>query len=440
LIDGPRKAVRVPVGWRVVYGALGAAVAAWFLLRACSARDPEARLKYAERLGRWDDFNSNGSNLPVMWLHAASVGEVALAAAIVRRLRERVSGVRVLLTCNTPTGRAEALRAGVDEVRYLPVDFGPVVRRAVDIARPTVFAFVETEIWPTLLGEFAARSVPAAMFNARVSSRSFPRYRRIRPLVCGALESLVRVCARDRASADRLLFLGARFEATRVVGDVKLDAIDPSDVEATDALLDGRTGGRAVLLAISTHPGEEEMVLEAFGRLRDAGLSAALVLAPRHPERADAVSDLAASDWRVRRWSEGPPEGDWDVLVVDTTGDVRGFAKTAAAAFVGGSFVPVGGHNLFEPAAFGVPVAAGGHLDEVADQAETLTAAGCLEVVADAPALATVWRRWLESPEHARDVGAACRRTVEAHGGALARAVEEMAWLLRERGIHASVG
>lgn len=436
MIDGPRKAVRAPIGWRVAYGVLGAAVGAWFLVRAAVSRDPEARLKYAERLGRWDDFNPHGSQLPVLWLHAASVGEVALAAAIVRRLRERVSGVRVLLTCNTPTGRAEAFRAGVDEVRYLPVDFGPVVRRTLGIARPSVFAFVETEIWPTLLGELSARSVPAAMFNARVSSRSFPRYRRIRPLVCGALESLVRVCARDGVSADRLLSLGARSEATRIVGDIKLDAIDASDVEGTDALLDGRTGGRAVLLAISTHPGEEEMVLEAFGRLRDAGLSTVLVLAPRHPERAASVSELAARDWQTRIWSEGPPEGAWDVLVVDTTGDVRGFAKSAAVAFVGGSFVPVGGHNLFEPAAYGVPVTAGIHLDEVADQAETLTSAGCLEVAADATALATVWRRWLESPDDAADAGAACRRTVEAHGGALERAVDEMAWLLRERGIH----
>jgi 3-deoxy-D-manno-octulosonic-acid transferase len=437
-MDGPRKAVRVPPGWRAAYGALGAAVAAWFWLRGCLSRDPEARLKYAERLGRWDAFNAHGSELPLLWIHAASVGEVALAAAIVRRLRERLSGVRILLTCNTPTGRAEAFRAGVDEVRYLPVDFGPAVRRAVDIAHPTMFAFVETEIWPTLLGELSARSMPAAMFNARVSSKSFPRYLRIRPLVCGALESLVRVCARDDASAERLLSLGARFEATRVVGDAKLDAIDPADVEATDALLDGRTGGRAMLLAISTHPGEEEMVLEAFRRLRDAGLPAVLVLAPRHPERAGAIVELAARAWQTRRWSEGPAAGDWDVLIVDTTGEVRGFAKTASAAFVGGSFVPVGGHNLFEPAAYGVPVAAGVHLEEVADQAETLTSAGCLEVVADAPALANVWRRWLESPADAAEAGQACRRTVEAHGGTLDRTVEELATLLRGRGIHAS--
>ena len=181
-MDGPRKAVRVPAGWRAAYAMLGAVVAAWFAVRAALARDPDVRLKYAERLGRWKSFNMHGSDLPLLWIHAASVGEVALAAAIVRRLRSRVTGFRILLTCNTATGRAEAFRAGVDEVRYLPVDFGPVVRRAVDIAHPTLFAFVETEIWPTLLGEGWGEDSVICLFSMQEKAPLLEHLRRsLRP-------------------------------------------------------------------------------------------------------------------------------------------------------------------------------------------------------------------------------------------------------------------
>jgi 3-deoxy-D-manno-octulosonic-acid transferase len=439
LIDGLRRTMRIPAGWAIAYAFVGATVSGWFFLRSVVTRDPERRIMYRERLGDWEGGDEFGGELPIVWLHAASVGEVGLAGALIHRLRGRVSGFRVLLTCNTASGRAESFRAGADEVRFLPVDFTPVLRRVFRRKQPSLFAFVETEIWPGLLGELATRNIPAAMFNARISAKSFPRYLRVRSLVAPGLGSLVRVCARDSASADRLLALGADPDSTQVSGDAKLDAIAVSDVDATEDLLAGYTGGRAVLLAISTHPGEEEPVLEAYRRLRDAGLDVALVIAPRHPERSAGVRRVAAERWRTCRWSEGPPGKDWEVLIVDTTGDIRGFAKSAAAAFVGGSFVAVGGHNLFEPAAFGIPVAAGTHLDEVSDQAEILVSGGCLEVVADASALATVWRHWIESPAEAARVGAACRRSIATHGGALDRMVDELVSLLRQRGIHAPV-
>jgi len=345
---------------------------------------------------------------------------------LVSAMRSRFGdGARVVLTCQTATGRALGLGLAFDEVRFAPIDSARAVARAIRHFRPNLFLVAETEIWPELLTALARAAVPSAIVSARVSARSFSRYRHARSLFGPPLATLARVCARDTESAERFVALGARPEVTTVCGDLKLDALDDAIVRTTPSTLAAPGNGPRHLLAISTHAGEEATVLEAFARLRASHAPLRLVLAPRHPERRAEVQALAGALCRTILWSSrrANDESDWEVLVVDTTGELRGFLKGASAAFVGGSLVAVGGHNLAEPAAFRVPVATGPRLENVAHQAELLDRAGALVVVHDAEELAAAWARWLDDPTAARHAADAAYAAFAASRGALARTV-----------------
>jgi 3-deoxy-D-manno-octulosonic-acid transferase len=412
----------------LTYDAVGLLAAATYASAAAVGRvaggDGLSRLR--ERVGRYDGGLAPRGTEAGVWLHAASVGEVRAAEPLIAALRKRVPQARFVMTCQTSTGLALAARLAVDEVRYFPIDCRFVVRRALARFRPSLFLFVEAEIWPRLLLELAAAGVPAAMLAARVSEVSFRRYRRVRALFSPALATLALVCARDGESLRRLLALGVPSPRGRVVGDVKLDALDAGDVTATADALAGREVGAEVVFALSTHEGEEEIILDAFSRVRRTHSSALLVLAPRHPQRAEKVAALAGRYGRVARWSRDRCARGWDVLVVDTTGDARMFFPAASCAFVGGSLVDVGGHNLVEPAVFGVPCAVGPRLENVKHQANLLHAAGALVVVENAEGLAHVWSRWLDDSAASQRVGRAARAAVDANRGAVARTMNAL--------------
>jgi 3-deoxy-D-manno-octulosonic-acid transferase len=393
----------------------------------------ERLLRLGERIGRYDGgVAQTRSRRPGVWLHAASVGEVRAAEPLLVALRARFPEGRYVVTCQTATGLALATGMGVDEVRYFPIDCRFAVRRALARFRPSLFLFVETEIWPRLLLELAAARVPAAMLGARVSEKSFRRYRRVHALFAPVVSTLALVCARDEASLRRLLELGAPRARSRVVGDLKLDALDAASVAATPDALRDREQGALVLFAVSTHEGEEEIVLEAFSRVRQKHAAAVLVLAPRHPQRAARVAALAERYGRVSRWSHDRRARGWDVLVVDTTGEARMFFPAASCAFVGGSLVPVGGHNLAEPAAFGVPFAVGPRLESVKHQAELFALARGLTVIDDAEGLAGAWCEWLADANVAEGKVRAARSALDAHRGALTRTMHALEPLLAE--------
>lgn len=376
--------------------------------------------RVGERVGRYRDPPIRGGG-PVVWLHAASVGEVRAAEPVVAALRLRVRGLRFVVTCQTATGLALAASLGAEQRRYLPIDCRFAVRRALDHFRPSLFLFIEAEIWPRLLLELYASRVPAAMVGARVSDKSYRRYCKVRGLFGPALATLACVCARDDGSLRRLLDLGAPAAKSRVCGDLKLDALAAGDIEGVCDALAERDGDARVLFAISTHEGEEEIVLAAFSRVRREHPSARLVIAPRHPRRAPHVHAIAGRYGRTALWSHDRSANGWDVLVIDTTGETRGFFAAADGAFVGGSLVRVGGHNLAEPSVFGVPCAVGPHLDAVRHQADLLRTAGALTVVGDAESLARAWSSWLRDPTEAARIGAAARDAVFANRGAVAR-------------------
>jgi len=413
----------------VAYDCLGLLAAGACAAAAAIGRitGTEWSLGLRERLGRYDGRGptapSRGAGI---WLHAASVGEVRAAEPLLAALRARLPDARCVITCQTPTGLALAAGIGVDEVRYLPIDCRFAVRRALARFRPSLFVFVEAEIWPRLLLELASARVPAAMLGARISERSFRRYHRVDALFVPVLSTLALVCARDEASLRRLLDLGAPRARSGVVGDLKLDALDAAAVAATPDALADRERGTTVLFAVSTHEGEEEVVLDAFSRVRKKHAGAVLVLAPRHPQRAVRVATMAERCGRVSRWSRDRSARGWDVLVVDTTGEARTFFPSAACAFVGGSLVSVGGHNLVEPAAFGVPFAVGPRLESVKHQAELFASAGTLAVVEGAEGLARVWSDWLSDVNSAERIGCAARSALDAHRGTLARTMHAL--------------
>jgi 3-deoxy-D-manno-octulosonic-acid transferase len=407
---------------RLVYGVLtrvaAPAVFAATLVRA--AKHPAYRTHLGERFGL-----GRRLAMPSIWLHAVSVGEVSAAAALVRALHARHPDVPLVLTTATPTGRAQAATLfGADvEVRFLPYDTAGSVRRFLARIRPLAAIIMETELWPNLLHECGRRGVPVVFASARLAARSVPRYRRFGTLFSAGLRNAW-VAAQSSADADRFIALGADPARTRVVGNLKFDMrLGEAVAENGRELRRRYLGARPVWTAGSTHEGEEELVLGAHAVLERAVRGALLVLVPRHPQRFAAVAALLERRGLVfdRRGRSETVRPEAQVLLLDTMGELTAFYAASDVAFVGGSLVPVGGHNLLEPAALGVPVITGPHTENGPEIARLLIEAGGALKVADGVALAAAAGRLLADPALRERMGESARSFVEAHRGSLAR-------------------
>jgi 3-deoxy-D-manno-octulosonic-acid transferase len=356
---------------------------------------------------------------------------VAAAAALVRALHAGHPDIPFVLTTATPTGRAQAATLfGADiEVRYLPYDTAGSVRRFLARIRPRAGIIMETELWPNLLHECSRRGVPVLFASARLAARSVPRYRRFGALFSEALRSAW-VAAQSRADADRFIALGADPAHTRVVGNLKFDMrLDEAVSEKGRELRRRYLGARSIWTAGSTHEREEELVLDAHAVVERAVPGALLVLVPRHPQRFESVAALLERrglvfDRRSRQDRHETVRPEAQVLLLDTMGELAAFYAASDAAFVGGSLVPVGGHNLLEPAALGVPVITGPHTQNGPEIARLLIEAGGALEAADAAALAAAAARLLADPVLRERMGGSGRRFVEAHRGSLARLLE----------------
>ena len=407
---------------RLFYGVLtriaAPVVFAATLVRATT--DPSYRTHLGERFGL-------GRRLPMpsIWLHAVSVGEVAAAAALVRALRTSHPDVPLVLTTATPTGRAQALALfGADvEVRFLPYDTSGSVRRFLARIRPRAAIIMETELWPNLLHECSRRGVPVLFASARLAPRSVPRYRRFGALFSAGLRNAW-VAAQSPADAARFIALGADPARTQVVGNLKFDMRLGEEVAEKGRELRRRyLGARPVWTAGSTHEGEEDLLLDAHAVLERAVRGALLVLAPRHPQRFDGVAALLERRGLVvdRRGRSETVRPEAQVLLLDSMGELTAFYAASDMAFVGGSLVPVGGHNLLEPAALGVPVITGPYTQNGPEIARLLIEAGGALEVADGVALAAAAGRLLVDPALRERMGESARSFVEAHRGSLAR-------------------
>lgn len=395
----------------------------WRAWRQTGTRDA-----WGERLGA-------GPWLPggCIWLHAASVGEVQAAIPLVRELARRHPEQSLLVTSFTATGRARARAAfeGLAAVAALPWDFPLCVRLFLRRARPRALIVLETEIWPVLFDLLGGRGIPVAVVSARMSERTLRRYRRFRGLIRGALRQVDLVAAQDERDAERYRAAGA--VQVRITGNIKFDLDLPAGLrEQGEAVRMSLFPHRPVWIAASVRDGEERPLFEAFARVRERLPDLLLVIAPRYPERAPEIAARArrAGLAVVGRSEQCPAEPDTAVFLLDTLGELTLFYAAADVAFVGGSLVPVGGHNLLEPAALGLPVLSGPHVHNAPDIAERLARAGALRIVRDAESLARELSLLLQDGAEREDRGRAARRAVEESRGALRGTLEHLQALL----------
>lgn len=396
-------------------------------------RDRGYRQALGERFG-WGPFMNAA---PRLWLHAVSLGEMTAAAPLVRALQSRYPQSPLLLTTATPTGRARArdLFGAAVEVRFLPYDTPGAVARFLDRTRPRLAILMETELWPNLFRECERRRVPLVLASARLSARSVARYLRFGGLFRGIFSATALIAAQTREDAERFAKIGAPRERIHVVGNIKFDLQVSEESTAKAAELRASLGGaRPVWIAGSTHAGEEQQVLAAHQRLRIDQPHALLLLVPRHPDRFEAVADsLGRAAVRFTRRSSGvEPGGATQVVLVDTVGELGTLYAAGDVAFVGGSLVPIGGHNLLEPAALGLPVLTGPSYFAGNDIARMLIAQGAAFEVADARELAAALTRLLGDPAERQRMGAIGRRIVESNRGSVARLLELIEPWLRD--------
>lgn len=378
---------------------------------------------------RWSERYARYPTPPVetpVWVHAVSMGEVNAAAPLVNALLASDPSRRVLVTTITPTGsdRVRALWGDRVEHVYLAYDLSGAVRRFLGHFRPRIALVLETELWPNLLFCCRDAGVPAYIVNARLSERSLRGYRVLRPLLSRALGTLRRVVAQSQGDAERFVRLGAPPGRVVVAGNLKYDiAIDVDALTRAAGEFRARIGNRPVWIAASTHPDEEEPVLEIHRRLRERWPDLLLLWAPRHPERFAQVIEAARDAGLVTacRSQDELPRPDTQCFVIDTLGDLMNFYAVADVAFVGGSLQAIGGHNVMEPAALGVPALVGPHTFNFAEATAMLAREGALHAVEDVDALAQELIRLLDEPGVRQAMGEAGRRVVEHERGALAR-------------------
>ncbi|HVW06375.1 MAG TPA: 3-deoxy-D-manno-octulosonic acid transferase [Vicinamibacterales bacterium] len=409
----------------------------WFLYQALVYRKYIGN--FSERMGRLPvSFNLDGDES--IWIHAVSVGEALTARALIADLRERYPALRIFLSTTTLTGQqiARTRIQDVDAVFFFPFDLPFIVNRTLGLVKPRLFVMMETEIWPNLLRACRQRGIKTMLVNGRISSRSYPRYKLVRPFFRTVLQDVDRFCMQSDESARRIIDIGADPSRVVVTGSLKFDSLDVPGAAA------GRGAGRVlryfriapsrpVFIAASTLKGEEMPVLAAFATVRRAHPNTLLILAPRKPERFAEAEALARGEGlRVVRRTELAVDAEprADVVILDSIGELAHVFPVATVVFVGGSLVDQGGHNILEPAVHGKPIVFGPHMENFAEIAEAFLAHQAAVQVPDAAALTTTIVRLVgDSVERAR-LGAAARALVEANRGAKERTLTAIAALL----------
>lgn len=415
-----------------VYRVLSALVspALPLLLRRRLAQGKEDAARLHERLGRPETPRPAGR---LVWIHAASVGEMMAILPLVGRLD--AEGHTALVTTGTLTSAqlaAERLPARSLH-QFVPMDGPAAARRFLDHWQPDLAIFCESEIWPNLVMETRARGIPMGWVNARMSARSFARWQRM-PAAAGALLGGLAFCfAQSAADAERFAALGA---PAVMAGNLKFDVpplpLDRGDLET----LRQRIDNRPVLLAASTHPGEEMMVLEAAAMIRDQVAELLTILVPRHPERGRDIADMAASGGMrsLLRSAGQQPDDMTTVYIADTLGELGLFYALAQVVFVGGSLVPIGGHNPIEPAKFGVPILHGPDTTNFAEIYAQMDRDNAAIRIDGVSALGRNAARLMRQPEEREALGQQARTFVAAHEGALDRCWAVIAPLIAGKG------
>jgi len=392
-----------------------------------------------ERLGKAPArlFSDPTKLTRVIWIHAVSVGEVFAVSGLAEELRTRLPEFRVVISTTTDTGQALARKKfGEENVFYFPMDFAFAIRPYLRQLRPELIVLAETEFWPNFLRLARKSGASVAVVNARISDRSLKNYRRFRGLLTRVLENVQLFLAQTEEDANRLRSIGARTERIQVAGNLKFDAPIPAIppiVEQLRASLRRENAG-PVFVCGSTVQGEEPLLLKTFESVLVAHPRAAMILAPRHPERlADVIRLLESMSIRFRRRSE------WNgqtlaasVLLVDTMGELAALYALADVAFVGGSLVPRGGHNIIEPAQHGVAIVVGTFTENFRDIVGLFQRREAVRVVGPSE-LPLVFMELVDNSQERIALGRRAAETVQSQTGATARTAEVLQRLLRER-------
>ena len=392
---------------------------------------------WRENLGALPLLKNRPLGQQLVWLHAVSVGEVVASLPIQDEIRRLLPDAFILVTTITQTGNAVALKSAksADAVAYLPLDYPLLVNRAMNRVKPDILVTVEKEIWPNLLAAAKKRGIPTALVNGCMSDKGFRRGSRWRWLMSWAFSNIDRLCMQTRTDAERMTAFGVPEELISVFGSTKFDQeggqLDEEAVRALKADL-GLPDGAPVFVAGSANPGEDEPALDAYQEMRKSAEGLKLIIAPRQIDRGEEIQAMVeARGLRCIRRSKKETGRDFDVLILDTLGELASTYAVGEVAFVGGTLIPKGGHSLFQPVLQGKPVLFGPYTFKTRDMAEMVLSAGVGFEVKDAHELARLGISFLADPKRRAEVDAACRRMVSENRGASTRSAEVIARLLK---------
>ena len=424
--------------------ALYSALLAFFLLLTLPywllqmMRHGKYRAGLRQRFGAVPSSLAGDSGKPTIWVHAVSVGEVVAAAAVIEVLQQRFSSHRVLISTTTSTGqKLAARRFGAEDVFYFPLDFAFAIRPYLAALRPELVVIAETEFWPNFLRLAKRSGARVAVINCRISDRSFPGYKRLRrwlpSLQKSTLDSVDCFLAQTEEDRKRLIEIGAAESKVMVAGNLKFDAEPPPSPMIVDSLRASfnHSGAGPILVCGSTLEDEEALLLSAFSNILANHPKAVMLLAPRHPERfadvAALVEKLGFRMWRRSLWNGEPIPGG--VFLVDTIGELAALYSVGTLAFVGGSLVPRGGHNILEPALFGVPIVIGNHYENFRDVVNFFASRNAVRIVGLAE-LPLVFIELIENAGERAALGRNALAALESQRGATGRTVAALAQLM----------
>jgi 3-deoxy-D-manno-octulosonic-acid transferase len=397
-------------------------------------RHGKYRAGLSERLGRIPQRLPTQPPQPAIWVHAVSVGEVLAVSGLVGELKERFPNYRIVVSTTTDTGQKLARRRfGAENVFYFPLDFAFAIRPYLRRLRPELIVIAETEFWPNFLRLGKASEARIAIVNARISDRSWPRYRRVRHLLSRVLRQVDLFLTQTEEDALRLAQIGAPPERIGITGNLKFDVPAPVAPPIIASLRAGfqQAAAGPVIVCGSTVEGEEPILLQAFVNILASHPRAVLILAPRHPERfsevAELLGHLGIHFWRRSLWSGDPIVSG--VLLIDSIGELAALYSLADVAFVGGSLVPRGGHNIIEPALYGVPIVVGNHMENFRDIVSLFQSRDAVRVVGPAE-LPLAFMELISNPAERIALGRRAIETLRAQTGATQRTMQALETLL----------
>ena len=379
---------------------------------------------YLDRLTQRFGFGYPKLNSGSIWIHAVSVGEVQASIPLVNELRQHYPYKEIIITTVTPTGSKQVKNIFKDAVRtsYIPFETNFAIKNFFNSIKPSVALIMETEIWPNLFKECGSRGIPLILVSARISEKSLINYKRFLPLFRDTLSHGILIAAQSQIDADRFLALGASKDRTWIMGNIKFDFKLPEEILTKAKIYRSKIFPRRhIWIAASTHEHEEEIILEAHKNISKKIENLLLILVPRHPERFAKITQiLKENNWIYSKKSDDQdiPES-CQVLLIDTIGELLFFYACSDVAFVGGSLLPVGGHNLLEPAAIGLPIITGAHTFNQKEMTDRLAQVNALRIAHNANSLSSDVIFFLTNTEESKNAGQRGKLIVESNKGAI---------------------